>query len=139
MRQLMRLIRYALPRWWQILSSVVLMAAVGALDAFTRLAPFFTCEAVLVESASFFPIPNSVLTLVERGDLVVDSDFILSREMHAVHPLTEKYADFPMDLADACLVRMTEMLADPMLLTTDADFRIYRRHSRQTVPCLIPG
>src|SRR5258708_11999790 len=34
MRQLRRLVRYALPYWWQILSSVVLMAAVGALDAF---------------------------------------------------------------------------------------------------------
>src|SRR5580704_13972144 len=34
MRQLTRLIRYALPYWWQILSSVTLMAAVGALDAF---------------------------------------------------------------------------------------------------------
>jgi len=34
MRQLTRLVRYALPYWWQILSSVVLMAAVGALDAF---------------------------------------------------------------------------------------------------------
>ncbi len=34
MRQLTRLVRYALPYWWQILSSVLLMAAVGALDAF---------------------------------------------------------------------------------------------------------
>jgi subfamily B ATP-binding cassette protein MsbA len=34
MRQLTRLVRYALPYWWQILCSVVLMAAVGALDAF---------------------------------------------------------------------------------------------------------
>ncbi|PYX29388.1 MAG: multidrug ABC transporter ATP-binding protein [Acidobacteria bacterium] len=37
MRQLTRLLRYALPYWWQILSSVVLMAAVGALDAFKYL------------------------------------------------------------------------------------------------------
>ena len=37
MRQLMRLIRYALPRWWQILSSVLLMATVGGLDAFKYL------------------------------------------------------------------------------------------------------
>jgi len=34
MRQLTRLLRYALPYWWQILCSVVLMALVGALDAF---------------------------------------------------------------------------------------------------------
>jgi len=37
MRQLTRLIRYALPYWWQILSSVFLMAAVGGLDAFKYL------------------------------------------------------------------------------------------------------
>jgi subfamily B ATP-binding cassette protein MsbA len=37
MRQLTRLVRYALPYWWQILSSVLLMAAVGALDAFKYL------------------------------------------------------------------------------------------------------
>ncbi len=34
MRQLTRLTRYALPYWWQILSSVLLMALVGVLDAF---------------------------------------------------------------------------------------------------------
>ncbi len=37
MRQLTRLVRYALPYWWQVVSSVVLMAAVGALDAFKYL------------------------------------------------------------------------------------------------------
>jgi hypothetical protein len=44
-----------------------------------------------------------------------------------------------MRLADACLVRMTEVLPDPIRLTTDAVFRIYRRHSRQVVPCVLPG
>jgi subfamily B ATP-binding cassette protein MsbA len=37
MRRLTRLVRYALPYWWQILTSVLLMAAVGALDAFKYL------------------------------------------------------------------------------------------------------
>jgi uncharacterized protein len=50
----------------------------------------------------------------------------------------EKYSNIPMSLADACLVRMTETLADPVVLTTDEDFRVYRRHSRQMVPCAIP-
>ena len=52
--------------------------------------------------------------------------------------LLQKYADTPMSLADACLVRMTETLPDPLILTTDSDFRIYRRHSRQVVPSLMP-
>jgi hypothetical protein len=49
-------------------------------------------------------------------------------DMNAVLKLLEKYADMPMSFADACLVRMTETMNDPMLLTTDTDFRIYRRH-----------
>jgi hypothetical protein len=50
----------------------------------------------------------------------------------------DKYADVPMSLADACLVRMSETLPDPVMLTTNTDFKIYRRHSRQVVPCLLP-
>jgi len=64
--------------------------------------------------------------------------FDLGDELERVVGLMEKYADVPMSLADACLVRMTEALADPVLLTTDTDFRVYRRHSRQTVPCVLP-
>ena len=55
-----------------------------------------------------------------------------------VFDLMAKYADVPMSLADACLVRMSETLPDPVMLTTDADFKIYRRRSRQVVPCLLP-
>lgn len=50
-----------------------------------------------------------------------------------------KYADVPMSLADACLVRMTEVLPEPLVLTTDADFRVYRRFGRQALPCVLPG
>jgi uncharacterized protein len=44
-----------------------------------------------------------------------------------------------MSLADACLVRMTETVSDPLVLTTDSDFAIYRRHSRQVIPCVMPS
>ncbi len=64
--------------------------------------------------------------------------FELGADVEPVLKLLDKYADVPMSLADACLVRMTETVPGPMLLTTDADFRIYRRHSRQAVPCVIP-
>jgi hypothetical protein len=64
--------------------------------------------------------------------------FDLTENLTPVLRLIEKYSDTPMSLADACLVRMTETLADPILLTTDEDFRVYRRHSRQMVPCLTP-
>ena len=51
--------------------------------------------------------------------------------------LLEKYSEVPMSFADACLVQMTEVVNDPMVLTTDADFRIYRRHGRQVIPCVL--
>ena len=60
-------------------------------------------------------------------------------DMDAVLKLLEKYSQVPISFADACLVRMTEVVNDPTLLTTDADFRIYRRHGRQTIPCVLPG
>lgn len=96
------------------------------------------CEAVLSET--FFlagaGVRQKVSEALRRGLLV--SDFSLAAEQEAVLAMMDKYADVPMSVADACLVRMTEMLPDPVLLTTDTDFRIYRRHSRQVVPCLLP-
>jgi uncharacterized protein len=59
--------------------------------------------------------------------------------MESVLRLLQKYADVSMSLADACLVRMTETLSDPVLLTTDSDFRVYRRHSRQVIPSVMPS
>ena len=64
--------------------------------------------------------------------------FRLEENVEPVVKLLEKYSDVPMSLADACLVRMTETLADPLVLTTDADFRLYRRQGRQVVPCKTP-
>ena len=47
MRQLTRLVRYVAPYWWQLLSSVVLMAAVGLLEAFRLLLIAPTIDTVL--------------------------------------------------------------------------------------------
>ncbi len=65
--------------------------------------------------------------------------FDLAAESDSVLALMRKYASLPMGLANGCLVRMSETVADPVLLTTDTDFRVYRRHSRQLVPCELPG
>jgi len=62
----------------------------------------------------------------------------LAEETSAILTLLEKYDNVPMSVADACTVRLTEILSDPLVLTTDADFRIYRRQSRKVVPCLFP-
>ncbi len=100
--------------------------------------PWVTCEAVLSETSHLLGGrgTRSLASLLRRGALVCSYRF--ADDMDAVLKLLEKYADVPMSFADACLVRMTETLNDPMLLTTDADFRIYRRHGRQVIPCVLP-
>jgi predicted nucleic acid-binding protein len=100
--------------------------------------PWITCEAVLSEASHLLggPGTRSLAALLRRGALVCG--FRFADNMEAVLKLLEKYADVPMSFADACLIRMTETLNDPRLLTTDGDFRIYRRHGRQTIPCVLP-
>ena len=65
--------------------------------------------------------------------------FSLDDDLDSVLKLLQKYAAVAMSFADACLVRMAETLPDPVILTTDSDFRTYRRHSRQMVPCVMPS
>jgi predicted nucleic acid-binding protein len=100
--------------------------------------PWLICEPVLTE-ALHLAGPKGAPAIKEmlRLNAVVLS-FDLADELDPVLALMDKYADVPMSLADACLVRMTEMLPHPVIVTTDADFKIYRRHSRQVVPCLMP-
>jgi len=100
--------------------------------------PWSTCEAVLSEAFHLIGEHgvSSLGALLRRHALLVS--FTLAANLEAVVKLIEKYSDVPMGLADACLVRMTETVADPVVLTTDQDFRIYRRHSRQAVPCVVP-
>ena len=57
---------------------------------------------------------------------------------NAVVAFLQKYASVPMSFADACLVRMSETMADPLILTTDSHFHVYRRHSRQVIPVSCP-
>ena len=100
--------------------------------------PWLTCEAGLTEAFHLVGDKGTpkLKDLLRRGAVVLAFD--LGDELEPVLTLMDKYADVPMSLADACLVRMTETLPDPVVLTTDADFKIYRRHSRQVVPCLLP-
>jgi predicted nucleic acid-binding protein len=74
--------------------------------------------------------------LLRQGNLRLGMN--LADELNTVLDLIAKYADLPMSLADACLVRMSETLSDPLVITTDADFKIYRRNGRHVIPCLRP-
>jgi predicted nucleic acid-binding protein len=100
--------------------------------------PWGTCEAAVSEAFHLLGARGSpaLRAMLRRGSLRVAFD--LAQHMEPVLRLMQKYADVPMSLADACLVRMTEALSDAVILTTDADFHVYRRHSRQIVPCVIP-
>jgi len=100
--------------------------------------PWSTCEAVLSEAYHLLGQNGApaVGAMLRRSALVIGFQFI--DHLAPVTKLIEKYSNIPMSLADACLVRMTEVFADPVILATDQDFRIYRRHSRQVVPCVTP-
>lgn len=112
---------------------------IWAVDAFRKHAPFHTCDAVLAEAASFCPDPVAVLKLVTRGDLILDPEFSLADDASHIASMTEKYADRPMDLADACLVRMSELHTKCRVWTVDRnDFATYRRMGRRTIPCEFP-
>ena len=100
--------------------------------------PWHTCEAVLSEAFHLLGPPGrpALAGLLHRRPLVCV--FHLAEHAEEVLALMQKYERVPMSFADACLVRMTELLTDPLLLTADADFRIYRRHSRQVIPTAMP-
>ena len=102
--------------------------------------PLVTCDAVLPEACFLVRQAkggqNGVLGLVGRG--IVALDFRLSSEFETVRKLMAKYASVPMSLADACLVRMTELDGRATVLTLDGDFRVYRRNGRQVVPVTMP-
>ena len=100
--------------------------------------PWCTCEAVLSEACHLLGergAPGLRAMLLRRA---VVARFNLDDNVEAVVALLKKYASIPMSFADACLVRMSETMDDPLILTTDSDFRIYRRHSRRVVPVLCP-
>lgn len=103
--------------------------------------PIFTCEAVLSEACFLLRDidggPDAVLNLVGRG--IVRADFRVGTEIDALRLLMKRFSNVPMSLADACLVRMTELDPRSVVLTLDSDFRIYRRNRRQIIPTISPG
>jgi predicted nucleic acid-binding protein len=113
-----------------------------AVEVFKQLRPpLLTCEAVLSEAVFLLRLApgggERVMELVSIG--VLEVRFDLRREVPAVTGLLRRYRSLPMDMADACLVRMSELHGDCALLTVDSEFRdIYRRNGRQVIPTLLP-
>ncbi len=109
---------------------------ISQLEALPR--PWIVCEAVVAEAFHLAGAggASTLKEMLRRAALTLTFD--LGDELNVVLDLMDKYADVPMSLTDACVVRMSETLADPVVVTTDSHFRIYRRHSRQVIPCLMP-
>lgn len=102
--------------------------------------PVFTCEAVLAEAWHLLgeasPSRGTLAALCQEG--IIRSKFSFQDHAAEVWRLLEKYSDTPMDFADACLVRLSELHSSSCVWTTDSDFRVYRKMGRQAIPVLAP-
>ena len=112
-----------------------------ALDRFAEIEPpLLTCEAVLTEACHLLRgLPRGeriVLDALQSG--AIEVAFALQEEALAVQEYRTRYANIPMDLADACLVRMTELSPGSPVLTLDSDFRVYRTRDRRVIPLIAP-
>lgn len=102
--------------------------------------PLLTCEAVLAEAWHLLSATDAgqeaLLELLSIG--IVELQFTLKDELTVIRRLTRRYRDRPMSLADACLVRLSELYDDAAIITVDGDFSVYRRHGRQSIPLIAP-
>jgi uncharacterized protein len=99
--------------------------------------PWATCEASVAEAFRLLGPAGArgLRALLERR--AATCAFSAGKEITPLLKLLAKYDS--MTFEDACLVRMTETMADPVVLTTEVELRSYRRLGRKTVPCVTPG
>ena len=102
--------------------------------------PLLTSEPVLTEAAFLLARDgfdaDELFALADSGVLKVGVDF--NHERGALRSLMRKYRGVPMSLADATLVRLSELHRDCHVFTLDEDFHVYRRHGNQAIPVLMP-
>ncbi|MGQ0656326.1 MAG: type II toxin-antitoxin system VapC family toxin [Betaproteobacteria bacterium] len=99
--------------------------------------PLLTCEAVLAEAA--FHLQDAALVLAMVRDGLVALAFDCRDHLAELGALAMRYADRKPDLADLCLIRMSEINPRHSVITVDrADFRIYRRNKREAIPLVCP-
>lgn len=102
--------------------------------------PVITCEAVISEAWFLLRHPSRHLRRLQAmlADGVFDLGFHLEDEAVQVRELMDRYENVPMPLADACLVRLSEIHPHIPLVTLDSDFFVYRRHGRQVIHVISP-
>lgn len=102
--------------------------------------PLLTCEAVITETCfllqKIYQGEQTVLTMIEKQKIKIP--LRLDEESPSIKELMQHYQSVPMSLADACLVRMTEIYPNSILLTLDNDFRIYRKNKNEIISLIIP-
>jgi predicted nucleic acid-binding protein len=112
-----------------------------AVEQWKRLRPpMLTCEPVVTEAAFLLKREgrdaDALFDLLERR--VIRIALAVREEQADLRALMRRYRNRPMSLADACLVRLSEIHASAEVLTLDSDFRIYRRHGNKVIPVRMP-
>ncbi len=99
--------------------------------------PVLTCEAVLAETAFHLGNCTPVFDLLNDGIAALAFDF--NKHLLQLEALAKRYTDRKPDLADLCLIRMSELFPRHPVITVDReDFRVYRRNKRETIPLICP-
>jgi predicted nucleic acid-binding protein len=99
--------------------------------------PLLTCDAVLAETAFHLASSSLVLEFVREG--LVRPVFVVDEHLSRLLELATRFADRRPDLADLCLIRLSEMHPQYPVITTDLnDFRVYRRGRRGAIPLVHP-
>ena len=99
--------------------------------------PLLTCDAVLAETAFHLASSSLVLEFLREG--LVRPAFVVGEHLSRLMELAARFADRRPDLADLCLIRLSELHPKYPVITTDLnDFRVYRRGRREAIPLVHP-
>jgi predicted nucleic acid-binding protein len=99
--------------------------------------PLLTCEAVVAEAA--FDLQNVSIVLSMITDGLITVSFVVNDHLPQLAALAKRYRDRAPDLADLCLIRMSELYPRHSIITVDRqDFRVYRRNKRDVIPLICP-
>lgn len=99
--------------------------------------PLLTCEAVLAETA--FHLQNCAAVFEMIDEDLISLAFDCNDHLPQLAALAKRYSDRQPDLADLCLIRMSELFPKHPVVTVDReDFRIYRRNKRECIPLVCP-
>lgn len=99
--------------------------------------PLLTCNAVLAEAAFHLQDTALVLALVQEG--LVNTALDVTEHLPRLAQLAARFADRKPDLADICLIRLSELYPSYPVITVDvSDFRVYRRYRREVIPLMCP-